>query len=100
VRKAILAHKKMHGKDSREAAYKMLSEEMGELLTAMNHHRRKRAKKQKVCEEIADVMLLLRLLAHELGREYLVEAIMKEKAERFGKRALGLEGNHEDPEED
>lgn len=91
VRQALIAHSKLHGKDSLEAAYKMLSEEMGELLVAMNHNRRGRVDKEKVCEEAADVMLLLRLLAFILKEEYTIEDIMDQKAKRFGTRVLGLE---------
>lgn len=91
VRKALIAHKKLHGEHALEAAYKMLSEEVGELLVAMNHHRRGRATTDKVCEEAGDVMLLLRLLAYILREEGRIEDVMDSKAERFGRRVLGLE---------
>ena len=42
-------------------------EEMGELIVALNHHRRKRVEASAVQEEIADVMLALKELQQIFG---------------------------------
>jgi NTP pyrophosphatase (non-canonical NTP hydrolase) len=91
VQRALLAHTKYHGVNAVEAAYKMLSEEVGELLVAMNHHRRGRADEMKVCEEIADVLLLLRMLAYLFSKEMQIEDIMDDKARHVEDRFLGQE---------
>ena len=86
--KSLVQHKNYYEDESVEAAYRMLSEEMGELLVAMSHHRRGRHTEEKVIEEIADVMLLCRLAVYLFNKEDLVETIMTQKAQRFGTRTL------------
>jgi len=44
----------------KELQFGMLSEECGELLTAINQWRRGRVDKSKVVEEMADVMIMIR----------------------------------------
>lgn len=50
-----------------EAQVNQAIEEMGELIVALNHYRRGRAKRQQVQEEIADVMIMAEQLAMIFG---------------------------------
>ena len=60
-------------------------EEMGELIVALNHHRRKRVEASAVQEEIADVMLALKELQQIFGTGDIVDFYRK-KCERFEQR--------------
>jgi len=60
-------------------------EEMGELIVAINHYRRKRVEAKAVQEEIADVMLALKELQHIFGTGDVID-IYRAKCERFEQR--------------
>lgn len=91
VRQALVRHRDGYGEEAVEQAYKIASEEVGELLTAMNHHRRRRVGKEKVLEEVADVLLSCRLIADLLDGTLAVERVLDRKATRFqpGRGGLG-----------
>ena len=57
-------------------------EEMGELIVAINHHRRKRVEAKAVQEEIADVMLALKELQQIFGTGDVID-LYRAKCERF-----------------
>ena len=65
-------------------------EEMGELIVALNHHRRKRVEASAVQEEIADVMLALKELQQIFGTGDIVDFYRK-KCERFEQRVEDAE---------
>ena len=65
-------------------------EEMGELIVALNHHRRKRVEESAVQEEIADVMLALKELQQIFGTGDIVDFYRK-KCERFEQRVEDAE---------
>lgn len=90
IRQALIRHREGYGEEAVEQAYKIASEEMGELLTATNHHRRRRVDKLKVLEEVADVMLSCRLIADLLDGEREVEKVLEMKAIRFDPGRSGL----------
>ena len=91
IRQALIRHREGYGEESVEQAYKIASEEMGELLTATNHHRRGRVGVDKVLEEVADVLLSCRMIANLLTGEIVVEQVLDMKANRFepGRGGLG-----------
>ena len=60
-------------------------EEMGELIVAINHHRRKRVEEKAVQEEIADVMLALKELQQIFGTGDVID-LYRVKCERFEQR--------------
>ena len=60
-------------------------EEMGELIVAINHHRRKRVEAKAVQEEIADVMLALKELQQIFGTGDVID-LYRAKCERFEQR--------------
>ena len=60
-------------------------EEMGELIVAINHHRRKRVEAKAVQEEIADVMLALKELQQIFGIGDVID-LYRAKCERFEQR--------------
>lgn len=60
-------------------------EEMGELIVAINQHRRKRVEAKAVQEEIADVMLALQELMQIFGKDDVID-IYCAKCERFEQR--------------
>ena len=60
-------------------------EEMGELIVALNHHRRKRVEASAVQEEIADVMLALKGLQQIYGTGEIMD-FYRMKCERFEQR--------------
>lgn len=60
-------------------------EEMGELIVALNHHRRKRVEASAVQEEIADVMLALKELQQIFGTGDVID-FYRAKCERFEQR--------------
>jgi NTP pyrophosphatase (non-canonical NTP hydrolase) len=71
-----------------QAQYGMVVEEIGELLTAMNHWCRKRCHAPTVAEEIADVQIMLDQLALLLGHTgpSMVKAFRFEKILRLERR--------------
>ena len=71
-----------------EAQYGMAIEEIGELLTVLNHHWRGRATIHDVAEEIADVQIMLVQLSMMLcdGGPGIVEMKRHEKLDRLEKR--------------
>ena len=60
-------------------------EEMGELIVALNHYRRKRSETKEVQEEIADVMLAMKELQQIFGVGEVVD-FYRAKCERFESR--------------
>ena len=60
-------------------------EEMGELITAINHYNRNRADLKYVCTEIADVQIMMEQLAIIYGKED-VASERKYKLERLKER--------------
>ena len=52
-----------------ELQFGMLTEECGELLTAVNQWRRGRVLEMKVIEEMADVIIMIRQVLVVMGRE-------------------------------
>ena len=60
-------------------------EEMGELIVAINHYRRKRVEAKAVQEEIADVMLALKELHQIFGTGDIID-IYRAKCARFEQR--------------
>ena len=60
-------------------------EEMGELITAINHYNRNRADLKDVCTEIADVQIMMEQLAIIYGKED-VASERKYKLERLKER--------------
>ena len=65
----------------------MLMEEVGELLTAINQHGRRRVTDEAVTEEIADVMIMLVQMSVIFGEEDVQEWIDK-KIKRLEERIL------------
>ena len=60
-------------------------EEMGELITTINHYNRNRADLKDVCTEIADVQIMMEQLAIIYGKED-VASERKYKLERLKER--------------
>ena len=60
-------------------------EEMGELIVAINHYRRKRVETKVVQEEIADVMLAMKELQQIFGAGDVAD-LYRAKCERFEQR--------------
>ena len=60
-------------------------EEMGELISAINHYNRNRADLKDVCTEIADVQIMMEQLAIIYGKED-VASERKYKLERLKER--------------
>ena len=52
-----------------EAQIDMLHEEMGELMSAINKHKRGRRHRSYVQEEIADCLMMLQQMRHYFGKE-------------------------------
>lgn len=65
----------------------MLSEECGELLSAVNKLRRKRCSKEEVITELADVSLIITAFAMALGYDEFLEE-KQNKLERLEKRLI------------
>jgi NTP pyrophosphatase (non-canonical NTP hydrolase) len=65
----------------------MLIEELGELIVAVHHYKRRRVAVESVTEEIADTLIMLEqaLFALGISDDELIEAIGR-KAERLEKR--------------
>jgi len=91
VRKALVRHREGYGEEAMEHAFHIASEEMGELLTAMNHYRRGRIGRARMLEEVADVMLAARLITELFSGVHEVELTLNAKAERFqpGRGGIG-----------
>ena len=91
IHEALVRHRKGYGETSIEQAYKIAAEEMGELITAMNHHRRGRINIEKLLEEVADVLLSCRVIAYLFQDEKFVTEMVEMKAARFepGRGGLG-----------
>lgn len=68
-----------------EAQANLAIEEMGELIVAINHHRRGRAGMDAVQEEIADVMIAMKQLAMIYG-ELGVDKFIEQKTQRLEQR--------------
>ena len=68
-----------------EAQTNLAIEEMGELIVAINHHRRGRVGMDAVQEEIADVMIAMKQLAMIYG-ESGVEIFSEKKMQRLEQR--------------
>ena len=91
VAKAVKAHIEHYGPRALEVAHMQLTEEVGELLVALSHHRRERVTKTAVIEEIADVSLIMELILFMLDAGDEAEKIIDQKAERFLQRKLRQE---------
>ena len=70
-----------------DAQIELAIEEMGELLVAINHHKRGRCSVEAVREEIADVKIEMDQLAMIYGEEGVSE-FEKKKLERLKKRIV------------
>jgi NTP pyrophosphatase (non-canonical NTP hydrolase) len=68
----------------------MAIEEMGELATAISHYRRGRVTKEAVCEEVADVLIMMEQIGYLFGQDK-VDEIYKKKVERTIGRLLSTE---------
>ena len=68
-----------------EAQTNLAIEEMGELIVAINHHRRGRVGMDAVQEEIADVMIAMKQLAMIYG-ELGVDKFIEQKTQRLEQR--------------
>jgi NTP pyrophosphatase (non-canonical NTP hydrolase) len=68
-----------------EAQTWMAIEEMAELLNALAKHRRNRVSRENICEEIADVSIMMIQLAYIFGVDEVNEFI-EEKINRLEKR--------------
>ena len=68
-----------------EAQTNLAIEEMGELIVAINHHRRGRVGMDAVQEEIADVMIAMKQLAMIYG-ELGVDKFIEQKTQRLKQR--------------
>ena len=68
-----------------QAQVDMTMEEVGELLTAINHHKRGRVSSLKVAEEIADVQIMLAVLSKFYG-EVNVDDMLDSKVGRVIER--------------
>lgn len=79
---ALILARKVYGDNS---LIDLAIEEMGELIVALNHFRRKRAEAKEVQEEIADVMLAIQELQMIFGI-YDVSVWYRAKCERFENR--------------
>lgn len=66
VQENVVLHQAVE-KWGNEAQVNQAIEEMGELIVALNHYRRGRAKRTQVQEEIADVMIMAEQLAIIFG---------------------------------
>ena len=64
-------------------------EEIGELMTKINHNRRKRCKSSEVEKEIADVVICLEFVKEILYLEdTLINAIVEEKSDELRREVL------------
>ena len=68
-----------------EAQTNLAIEEMGELIVAINHHRRGRVGMDAIQEEIADVMIAMKQLAMIYG-ELGVDKFIEQKTQRLEQR--------------
>ena len=63
----------------------MAVEEVGEFLVALQHWKRGRVEKDAVCEEIADVLIVMQEMALVFGAET-VDTFKRQKMERLRRR--------------
>ena len=68
-----------------EAQIWMAIEEMSELLNAISKHRRDRVNREDICEEIADVSIMMIQLAYIFGVED-VNDYLEQKIDRLERR--------------
>lgn len=83
---------KWFGKDNQQ---KQAVEEMAELTVALNHLRRGKCKKEDVCSEIADVLIMANQLAEIYGRQN-VDYHIEQKLERLRKKCYDMAWQYHD----
>lgn len=72
----------------------MAIEEMAELLNALSKHRRDRVSRKDICEEIADVSIMMIQLAYIFGVED-VNDFLEQKIDRLERRLAKHDANSE-----
>ena len=77
-----------------EAQIWMAIEEMAELLNAISKHRRDRVNREDICEEIADVSIMMIQLAYIFGAED-VNDYLEQKIDRLERRLAKHVANSE-----
>ena len=77
-----------------EAQIWMAIEEMAELLNAISKHRRDRVSREDICEEIADVSIMMIQLAYIFGVED-VNDFLEQKIDRLERRLAKHVANSE-----
>jgi NTP pyrophosphatase (non-canonical NTP hydrolase) len=68
-----------------EAQFDMVIEECSELITSIVHYKRGRISKDDMCQEVADVEIMLEFMRIQLGDHY-VNRVIAEKLERLNGR--------------
>lgn len=71
------------------------TEEMGELIAALNHIKRGKCTKDDVCSEIADVLIMCNQLAEIYGRQN-VQMCIDDKLKRLRKRCYDMAWEYHD----